>query len=305
MNHSKLNILTIDELRKLEFPGSELKIEKKIVDIAGYENFTASYYSEGLKIYGYLMLPKGPSTSSGWPVIIFNRGYVPEDEFQSKRQYVRYMAYLVKAGYVVFKSDYRGHGESEGPVENLIESGYATDVLNAIASVKKLPNINTNRIGIWGHSLGGDVSLKVMLVSKDIKAGVIWGAPSGSYLELIKRWSDREILSKLPEKDRKRRLEMLEQVITGLGNPNEKTNIYYAISPVSYIRELEVPLQLHHVISDDKVPVKNSEDLYNKLKGMGKNVELFLYKEGDHNFSGPELEVAMRRSIKFFDQYLK
>src|SRR3990167_7289537 len=77
---------------------------------------------------------------------------------------------VANSGYVVFKPDYRGHGNSEGKPEGAYYSpAYTTDVLNAVASIKKFKDADPARIGMWGHSLGGNIVLRTMVVSKDIK----------------------------------------------------------------------------------------------------------------------------------------
>ena len=54
-------------------------------------------------------------------------------------------------------------------------------MLNALASVKAFGDADPNRIGMWGHSLGGQLTLRAMVVAKDIKAGVIWGGVVAPY----------------------------------------------------------------------------------------------------------------------------
>lgn len=76
---------------------------------------------------------------------------------------------------MVLKPDYRGHGNSEGnPSGAYGSNGYTIDVLNAVASIKKYLGVSPENIGMWGHSLGGFLALRNMVVSKDVKAGVIW-----------------------------------------------------------------------------------------------------------------------------------
>ena len=59
---------------------------------------------------------------------------------------------------------------------------------NAVSSIKKYPGVNPEKIGMWGHSLGGFLTLRAMVMSPDIKAGVIWAGVVGSYPDLINNW---------------------------------------------------------------------------------------------------------------------
>src|SRR5213075_2420317 len=109
----------------------------------------ASYRSDGLKIFGLLTVPNGRKPAAGWPVIIFNHGYIPPSQYRTTERYV------------VFKPDYRGHGSSEGQPSSAYGSpGYTVDVLNAVTTLQRYPDADRNRIGMWGHSLGGNVTLR-------------------------------------------------------------------------------------------------------------------------------------------------
>lgn len=325
MNDNSLHILTIDQLRNGNYPGSELQIEKELEEKESFKCFIASYYSEGLKIYGYLMVPisshsreggnpinqqsHGSRIGSGmttrFPAIIFNHGYLPLDQFQTERQYVRYMEYLAKAGYIVFKPDYRGHGNSEGESESLFESGYAVDVLNALSSLKTLPQVDIENLGIWGHSMGGDVTLKVLEVVNNLKAATIWGAPVVPYNQLAARWGNQRPNPNATEAEVKRREEQRRKTMEALGDPEKDIEKYQEVSPASNTNYINTPILLEHVKADDRVPFTDSESLYQTLKSQGKEVEIHLIDEGDHNFSGKELDEAMEKTVEFFDKYLK
>ncbi|HZQ08333.1 MAG TPA: alpha/beta fold hydrolase, partial [Anaerolineae bacterium] len=180
-----LSPLTIQYLRERTFPGSELKIEQTLTPGANYSRYIASYLSEGFKIYGLLTVPKGTKPATGWPVIIFNHGFIPPTVYRTTERYVAYVDAIARSGYIVFKSDYRGHGSSEGDATGGYGSpAYTIDVLNALASVKRMPEADPNRIGMWGHSMGGQVTLRAMVTDPEIKAGVIWAGVVGSYTNL-------------------------------------------------------------------------------------------------------------------------
>src|SRR4030067_495247 len=76
--------------------------------------YIPSYLSEGLKINALLTVPLGEKPAGGWPVIIFNHGFIPPDEYRTTERYVAYVDSLARHGYIVLRSDYRGHADSEG-----------------------------------------------------------------------------------------------------------------------------------------------------------------------------------------------
>ena len=128
-----LNPLAIDAMRQRDYPGSDLMIEQTLAAGAGYQRFIASYRSDGLKIFGLLTVPNGARPARGWPVIIFNHGYIPPQQYRTTERYVAYVDAFARAGYIVFKSDYRGHGSSDGTASGAYNTpGYTNDVLNAV-----------------------------------------------------------------------------------------------------------------------------------------------------------------------------
>ncbi|HEX9007936.1 MAG TPA: alpha/beta fold hydrolase, partial [Patescibacteria group bacterium] len=160
-NLSAPESLSISEMRKKNYPGSEISIVNKLSSNASYDRYVTSYYSDGLKIFSLLTIPKGKAPSGGWPVILFNHGYIAPEVYRTGQRYVSYVDYFARNGYVVFMPDYRGNGLSEGNPEGAYYSpAYASDDLNALASIKKYKDVNPNKIGIWGHSMGGNITLR-------------------------------------------------------------------------------------------------------------------------------------------------
>ncbi|MBI3443076.1 alpha/beta hydrolase [Candidatus Woesebacteria bacterium] len=135
----QLNPLSIEAMRKRTYPGSDMVIEQTLPDGSNYHRYLAWYQSDGLKIYGLLTIPNDDRSEAGFPAIIFNHGYIPPSEYKSSERYVAYVDAFARNGYIVFKPDYRGHGNSEGQPEGAYYSAaYTTDVLNALSSIKRL-----------------------------------------------------------------------------------------------------------------------------------------------------------------------
>jgi len=166
--------LDIENMRSQACPGSDLVFEQTLEPGSNYDRYIVSYQSEGLKIYAYLAIPRGDVPATGWPVVIFNHGYIPPAEYRSTERYVAYVNAFARKGYIVLRSDYRGHGNSEGDATGSHTPDYTIDVLNAVASIKRYEDADPARIGMWGHSMGGGITLRCMVVTDDIIAGVIW-----------------------------------------------------------------------------------------------------------------------------------
>ncbi len=291
----RVSSLTIEEMRKKEYPGSDITIEQELQDGQNYKRYIVSYKSEGLKIFALLTVPQGEKPKSGWPAIIFNHGYIPPKEYSTTQRYEAYIDALAKEGYVIFKPDYRGNGNSEGkPSGNYYSPDYVTDVLNAFYSVRKYKDVNPEKVGMWGHSMGGNITMKNLVISKDIKAAVIWAGVVGSYQDILNNWN-RSFARQNPDR---------QSFLGKYGAPDMNPQFWESIDPFTYIKDISAPIQLHHGLSDNHVPSDFSKNFYNELKRSGKSVEFYTYEGADHNLSGPEFQIAMKRSVEFFNSKL-
>jgi dipeptidyl aminopeptidase/acylaminoacyl peptidase len=295
-----LHPLSIERMRQQEYPGSELVTEQRLAPGGNYQRSIVSYRSEGLKIFALLTIPNGQKPATGWPVIIFNHGFIPPAEYRTTERYVAYVDGFARSGYIVFRSDYRGHGSSEGQPSGAYGSpAYTIDALNAVASMKKFPDADPARIGMWGHSMGGHLTLRSMVTVKDIKAAVIWAGVVAPYPDLINNWG-RGRPAGVSSAAASWRQNFVEQY----GAPEQNPLFWNSISPNTYLDDVSGPVQLHHGTADESVPIAFSEGLNRQLREASRQVEYFVYPGDDHNLSHG-FGLAMERSIAFFDQYVK
>ena len=277
--------ISLAALRAREYPGSALTVVRTLAAGAGYSREVVSYRSEGLTIYALLTVPSGTPPPGGWPGIVFNHGYIPPAEYRTTERYVAYQDAFARAGFVTLKSDYRGHGDSEGEARGgYNDPGYTVDVLNAAASLKRDPRVNARRLGLWGHSMGGQLSLRAMLVDPDLKAASLWAGVVASYDVLATDWN--------PPAGEKRPLGDLDRRYLRLLSPNAS------------LRDLRGrPLQLHHGTADEDVPYSFQVALADDLRAAGQPFTAFKYGGDDHNLSR-NLGLALRRSVQFFKDHL-
>lgn len=296
-----LSPLAIEYMRQQEYPGSDITIEQTLNPGSNYNRYVVSYKSDGLKIYALMTVPKGVKPKTGFPAIIFNHGYIQPNLYRTTERYVAYVDALAKSGYIVFKSDYRGNGNSEGEPGGHFSPAYTIDVFNALGSLKKYADADPNRIGMWGHSLGGDITLRAIVISKDIKAGVIWAGTVGLYAEQTNMWGRRHGSQGGPVPGS---TPSAQQGLEQFGTPQQNPQFWDSISPNNYVADLSGPLQLHHGTADQEVPLRFSQALYDQVKTVGKSVEFYTYPGSDHNIS-QGFALAMQRTIAFFAKYLK
>lgn len=293
--------LTIAYLRQQTYPPSDLVVEAVLPNGANYYQSIVSYQSEGLKIRALLTIPFGERPPTGWPVIIFNHGFIPPDIYRTTERYVAYVQGFATNGYIVLRPDYRGHDQSEGEARGAYGNpDYVIDVLNAVAAMKHYPEADPQRIGMWGHSMGGYITLRAMVTDPDIRAGVIWAGVVGPYPNIFNRSDFSLTATPFPDGRGRWRTALVEQ----FGTPEENPAFWMSISANNYLHEISGPIQLHHGTADDSVPHSVSELLYSQLIEAGQIVEFYTYPGDDHNLSHA-FSLAMQRSIQFFDKYVK
>ncbi len=296
------NPLDVAWMRQQSYPGSDLTIERELAAGPNYRMYVASYLAEGNKNFGLLTIPTGEKPPTGWPAIILNHGFIPPQIYSTTDSYLAHVRALARSGYVVFKPDYRGHDQSEGDASGGYGTpAYTIDVLNALASLKKLPEVDPNRIGMFGHSMGGMVTLRSMVTRQDIKAGVIWAGVVASYPDLLTKWRrpQSEVIA-TPPPGRRWRQEFIEKY----GTPEENPEFWADISPITYVSDISGPLQLHHGTSDADVPIEFSASLDKALQDAGQTVEYYVYNGDNHNLLN-NWGTAMRRTLEFFNKYVK
>lgn len=297
-----LHSLTIESMRRKNYPGSDLVIEQTLAAGVNYRRHVASYQSDGLKIFGLLTIPNGSKPATGWPIILFNHGYIPPQIYRTTERYVAYQDAFARSGYITFKSDYRGHGSSEGDdPEGNRYAAYTADVLNAMSSLQRHPDADANRIGMWGHSMGGQITLRAMVVSDAIKAGVIWAGTVAPFPVMYDHWQERARTS--PSWGQRTR-RWRDELVAEYGTPDENPDFWAAISPNTYLADLSGPIQLQHGTTDSSVPFEYSESLREQIESAAGSVEYFQYSGDNHNLS-LNLQTALNRSVAFFDKYLK
>ena len=142
------------------------------------------------------------------------------------------------------------------------------------------------------------LTLRCMVISKDIKVGVIWAGVVAAYPDLVSAWP--QYVPESPEIANNWRTSL----IIIYGAPSQNPAFWDSISANSYLNELSGPIQLHHGTGDVEVPVEFSTTLYQQLLVAGIPVELYTYENDNHNLSN-SFDVAMRRTIQTFDIYLK
>jgi dipeptidyl aminopeptidase/acylaminoacyl peptidase len=282
--------LTIDDLANRQYGGGEFLFDAGEHLQAGFTRYVFEYPSDGLLIQGFMNLPDGEGPH---PVVLVLHGYIDPKEYELLPYTTRYADVLASAGYLVLHPNYRNYPLSDlGP--NPFRIGYAVDVMNLIALVREhagrpgpLASADPDAIGLFGHSMGGGITLRIIVAEAPVQAAVLYGSMSADELrnfEMIYEWSEGA---------------------RGLAELNTPPQDLARISPQFYLDRIQVPVSIHHGAEDELVPPEWSEELCQQLEMLGKSVECFSYENEPHTFIGFGGIVLMDRTAAFFSRYLR
>lgn len=297
-NNFAFRELTIPYLQQQSYE-SNLGELTKYQDNSNYTSYLTNYDSEELKINGLLTIPKGDIPEGGFPAIVFVHGYIPPTEYRTTEKYIAYVDYLARNGFVVFKIDLRGHGNSEGEAGGAYySSDYVIDTLNAYSALENFEKVNKNKIGLWGHSMAGNVIFRSMAVKKDIPAVVIWGGAGFTYSDFLEYGIGDN--SYRPPTNDSERARKRRQLMEYYGQYDPNSWFWKLVTPINYLDGVATKLELHHAIDDDVVDIEYSRNLNRLLDDTNIIHNLYEYQSGGHNITGSSFNSAMQRTVEFF-----
>jgi dipeptidyl aminopeptidase/acylaminoacyl peptidase len=201
---------------------------------------------------------------------------------------------LASRGFVVIAPNVRGSTGYGMEFQNAnIKDLGGADLKDEIAGVdflKATGFIDPKRVGIWGGSYGGYMTL--MAIGK---TPGVWSAAVDEYG--ILNW-----LSMLQHEDPS--LQEYEKVL--LGDPVKDLAVYEASSPLKYIRNETAPLLVLQGENDIRVPREEAEQAVGILKAEGRTVDAVYYPEEGHGFVKREHQRdELTRSVAWLQKYLQ
>lgn len=285
--------LSMPALFTKEYNGSELKLVRVLEKNSIYTRHYITYKSGEFTISGIMNIPVGDGP---FPVLILNHGHIDTSIYTNGRGLRREQDYLARNGYAVLHPDYRNHAQSSKDTrdELLVRVGYVEDVINAVYAVKNsgLPTLDTRKIGMLGHSMGGGITLSTITAQPDlVGAAVLYAPVSGDYARSYERWMSR-------------RPETAREIAELYGTPTSSPAFWKNLSAETYYSRIKTPVAIFHGTADADVPLSWSEDTRDLLQTAGKSVTLTVYQNGPHEFAvhWPDF---MEQTKKFFDAHLK
>lgn len=303
---------TIDGLREHDFQSGGINIRETLDETELYTSYLIDYPSDGLTITGVMQIPVGDGP---FPVIVMNHGFFARTIYNTGDGTDRASAFLAQHGYITLASDYRSWGGSDTG-ESFFYSGLVIDVINLVNAIPSIPEADPNRIGMWGHSMGGGVTMKVLTIDPRIKAAVLYSTVSADDADVIGRWGMGcfgDVLageqafgcnsSDVIPADLPLNLQTAYHKTASDAFALKKVAAYYHLDYVT------APIQIHYGTNDglafSGTPPEWSVKLTQGLRDAGKQVELYQYDGEGHSFIGEPWFVFMRRVLRFFDENVK
>jgi dipeptidyl-peptidase 4 len=194
---------------------------------------------------------------------------------------------LTRAGYVVLQLDNRGSAfrgtAFQAPIHGRLGEVEVTDQVQGARWLGSQPYVDPSRIGVWGWSYGGYLTLMLMFKAPEVFRAGVSGAPVTDWLLYDTHYTERY-----------------------LERPSDNAAGYQASSVLSYAEGLRGNLLVIHGMADDNVLFLHSTKLFRRLQDLGKPFEVMVYPGAKHGLTRQQVgRHAYATILRFFDQNLK
>ena len=170
---------------------------------------------------------------------------------------------LTRAGYVVFQLDNRGSASRgtafQAPIHGRLGEVEVDDQVRGARWLAQQTYIDASRMGVWGWSYGGYLTLMLMFKAPGLFAAGVSGAPVTDWSLYDTHYTER----------------FLER-------PADNASGYEASSVLPYAKDLRGKLLVIHGMADDNVLFLNSTKLFRRLQDLGKPFEVMVYPGAKH-----------------------
>lgn len=304
----------VEHLRAATASAAKPTLVGKLEGGPGFTAALVAYDVGGRRLHALVATPNGAAPPEGFPVLMALHGFHPNPARYGYGQdgvdrrpgdyYRSVPGAYARAGFLVVMPDFRGHSNSQGlefTSHPLAAAYYAEDVSGLMHGVAALPQANPSLVFVWGHSMGGEVTLRTLLAWPEVRAASLWSTTGGDAWEQADYY-DRKAspLSLDSSSTPKPGLDRLQRALAAFGPGDRQQDR----EPLSHLHRLKTPLILHHALedasTDHRWSVRLARDLY--LRGL--TYEFHSYRGNDHFFAEPQRTQAVQRDIAFFRAHL-
>lgn len=256
---------------------------------AGIERFVEFPNSRGKTLRGMLHVPAAAKQPA--PGVVLFHGFTG-DRMESHWIFVKCSRALAQAGFASLRFDFYGSGESSGEFREMTLRGEIADGRAAVAFLRAQKEIDPERVGLLGLSLGGAVAA-ALAFSVHAQVVVLWSAVAhtGRLRELLKK-----LTRKIPGKPGAIEYEAREI------NPRLEEDLL-KVEPIRHLARFKGPTLIVHPENDETVPVSHARDF---LQASGAEArELAIIPGADHVYTSTSWEqAAIGRTVEWFALHL-
>lgn len=291
---------SFEKLRKANVKPKKISIGKQI----GENDSSNSYLfflENGKRVSGLINIPKQIGI---YPVAILLRGYVDKEIYTTGVGSQRVGEFLADNGFITLAPDFLGYGKSSKASNDSLEERFQTytTVLELLSSIKNVNiairdkdigniSLDTNKVVLWGHSNGGQIALSILAITGRKYPTVLWAPVSKPFPYSILYYTD----------EYSDHGKYLRRVVAGF----EKFYDIDKYDPTNYYEWIKAPIQIHQGIADEAVPLKWSNQLYEKLSQIDVDVNYYIYEGDDHNLMPNGWSTAAQRALEFYNLNLQ
>lgn len=223
------------------------------------------------------------------PAIIMIRGYADKVGYYSGFGTWRVADKLAEAGFITISIDFLGFGGSDGESVDMLEARFekVVSVLDLIESVRRLPFVDKDRIGIWAHSNGGQIALSVLEITGGNYPTVLWAPMTNPFPQSVLDTADD-----LDDKGA-----AVKKAIAEFKRKYDSRR--YAFE--NYLSWIEAPIKIYQGTGDEWCKVEWQAKLVGDLKALGREIELKVLLGDDHNLSR-NWEEVVGENVEFYDK---
>jgi len=242
--------------------------------------------SDGTLFYTRLVEPADFDPAKRYPAIVFVYGGPHAQEVQDRwTPFSGLEQYLASRGFLVWTMDNRGswgRGHAfETPILRNMGAQELKDQLEGVAELTKKPFVDGSRLGIWGWSYGGYLTLYTVTHAGGRFKCAMAGAP-------VTDWKFYDTI--YTERYMKR--------------PKDNPEGYKASSPLEAARNLSTKLLVMHGTADDNVHMQNSIDFFDELMKARKDFVFVPLPRQQHGPRGEALLYRNQRVVEWFEKNL-
>lgn len=259
------------------------------------EREAVTLWNNGQKIFGIF---HRPLNAKRVPAVIFCPGFAGNKSGKF-RLAVKVAQELAKRGIASLRFDYCGTGDSEGEFEEITIKGEFEDVQTCIQFLSQDAQIDANRLGLVGRSLGGLIAILAAESNPCIKSLVLW-APVFHSDPWKKMW--REFESKQAEWNHRGQSLPLPINVPNLQFLKE----FFNLNLHETLRRLG-PLPLLHIqgACDTTVGADHQQAYQQARKGMEEATRFLWLPKSDHDFSdAEERQILIQETYQWFEKTL-